>query len=170
MMDVDKFYDVLVIQSAAFLPKLVWGLIVIYIFYLFSNLGRRIVLRVCQNRALDRDVVEFFAGVAKAVVFVIGIVTGLGTMGVDVSALVASLGLTGFAVGFALKDLLSNVIAGVMILIYRPFKRGDFIVVGGFSGAVRDIDLRYTTLEHEDQTILLPNSLIFSQGLRITHT
>ncbi|MBN2328071.1 MAG: mechanosensitive ion channel [Candidatus Omnitrophica bacterium] len=169
-MNLDEFYKTLLLYSVAYFPKFFWGLIIIYIFYLLSNLSRNIMLRVCQNRELDRDVVAFFAGLAKAVVFIIGIVTGLGTMGVDVSALVASLGLTGFVVGFALKDLFSNVIAGVMILVYRPFKRGDFIVVGGFSGAVRDIDLRYTTLEHEGQTILLPNSIIFSQGLRITHT
>ena len=59
------------------------------------------------------------------VVIAIGLVTGFGTMGIDVSALIAGLGLSGFALGFALRDAVSNLIAGVLILLYRPFSYGD---------------------------------------------
>ena len=86
-------------------------------------------------------------------------------MGINVSALVAGLGLTGFALGFALKDILSNLIAGVLILLYRPFRVNDYIMVTGLEGAVTEIDLRYTTLQKEGQKFLIPNSVLFTNSI-----
>ena len=98
---------------------------------------------------------------------VIGLVTALGTLGIDVSAIVASLGLTGFAVGFALKDSISNLLSGVLILIHRPFDVGDTIKVKSFEGLVSTIDLRYTRLERDGEKILVPNSLLFTNPISI---
>jgi small-conductance mechanosensitive channel len=80
---------------------------------------------------------------------------------------VAGLGLTGFALGFALKDVLSNLLAGVLILIYRPFHRQDRVMVAGFEGTIADIDLRYTTLEAEDRRILIPNATLFTNAISV---
>jgi small-conductance mechanosensitive channel len=98
---------------------------------------------------------------------VFGIITALGTARVNVSALVASLGLTGFALGFALKDALSNTLAGVLILIYKPFRRGDHIITSGFEGTVEQIDLRYTTLGSSGDKILIPNSTMFTNPVKV---
>ena len=92
----------------------------------------------------------------------------MGTAGIDVSALVAGLGLTGFALGFAFRDVLSNVLAGVLILMYRPFRRGDRIAVSGLEGTVTGIDLRYTILENDGKTILIPNSNLFTNPIVVT--
>jgi small-conductance mechanosensitive channel len=70
--------------------------------------------------------------------------------------------LTGFALSFALKDALSNVLAGAMILLYRPFTTGSRISVGGFQGEVTQIDLRYTRLKSAEQDVLLPNSTLLT--------
>ena len=84
-----------------------------------------------------------------------------------ISALVAGLGLTGFALGFAFKDILGNVLAGMLILIYRPFSLKDYITVSGLEGTVVNIDLRYTTLHTEGKTILIPNSVLFIESIVI---
>ena len=97
----------------------------------------------------------------------VGLVTALGTLGLDVSAIVASLGLTGFAVSFALKDSISNLLSGMLILIYRPFKVGDTIKVKSFEGRVSTIDLRYTRLERDGEKILVPTSLLFPHPISI---
>jgi len=76
---------------------------------------------------------------------IFGFITAPGTLGVNISALVAGLGLTGFALGFAFRDALPNVLAGIMILFYHPFRRGDRVVITGLEGQVTAIDLRYTT-------------------------
>jgi len=84
------------------------------------------------------------------------------TLGVNVSALVAGLGLTGFALGYALKDSISNLLAGILILIYRPFGINNKVKVDKNEGTVTHIDLRYTTLENETGKILIPNSKLFT--------
>ena len=95
--------------------------------------------------------------------------TAIGTIGIDVKALVASLGLTGFALGFALKDIISNSLAGALILFYKPFHRGDHIDVAGSEGIVGSVDMRYTTLVVSDgQRILVPNSSLFTNTIRVT--
>ena len=70
--------------------------------------------------------------------------------------------------GFAFRDVLSNVLAGVLILMYRPFRRGDKISVTGLEGTVTGIDLRYTVLENEGKTILIPNSSLFTNPIVVT--
>ena len=98
---------------------------------------------------------------------IIGFITALGTLGVNISAIVAGLGLTGFAFGFAFKDMLSNFISGILIFIYEPFKLGDNIEVEGKSGEVIDINLRYVTIESEDKKVLIPNSISVSKVIAV---
>jgi small-conductance mechanosensitive channel len=110
------------------------------------------------------------AKVTSTALLLFGAVTALGTMGVNVSALVAGLGLTGFALGFAMKDILSNLMSGVLILLYRPFGVNDHITVTGLDGLMTDIDLRYTRLEKGDQTFLIPNSLLITNTIGLLRT
>ena len=67
----------------------------------------------------------------------------------------------------SIKDTISNILAGVMLLVYRPFSKKDYVEVKGMEGEVSAIDLRYTTLQHGGQTILLPNSLLFTNPITI---
>ena len=102
-------------------------------------------------------------GAIIAVIVIIGFITALGTVGINVSAIVAGLGLTGFAFGFAFKDMLSNFISGVIIFIYEPFKLGDSVEIEKKIGKVIDINLRYVTLETDTENVLVPNSLCVSK-------
>jgi small-conductance mechanosensitive channel len=98
---------------------------------------------------------------------VVGAITALDTVGVNVTALVAGLGVTGFALGFAMKDIVSNVLSGILIIMYKPFRHGDRIKVSSFSGIVSDIDLRYTTLDSDGAKIFVPNSLLFTNAIAV---
>ncbi len=98
---------------------------------------------------------------------VLGLITSLGTMGVNVSALVAGLGIGGFALGFALRDAISNVLAGVLVLIYRPFRVGQHVSVAGFEGTVREINLRYTILVADGADHLIPNQILFTSPVKV---
>jgi small-conductance mechanosensitive channel len=126
-----------------------------------------VIGRVARRAALDAELIGLVQRTVKAALVVLGVVTGLGTLGVDVSALVAGLGLTGFALGFALKDVLSNVLAGILILFYHPFHYQDRVSVAGFEGRVVDVDLRYTTLDAEDRRILIPNATLFTNAISV---
>src|SRR5690348_12891447 len=104
---------------------------------------------------------------AKIAVITLGVATALGTVGVNVSALVAGLGLTGFALGFAFRDVLSNLLAGILLLLFRPFGPGDHISVSGLDGEVTNIDLRYTVLKQPQKIVLIPNSNLFTNPILV---
>ena len=150
------------------LPRLAAGLLVFCGFWLAARLAGRLLDRVLARGPLgDSPVARLLGRLARVTLLVLGAVTGLGTLGVDVSALVAGLGLTGFAVGFALKDAISNMLAGVLVLVYKPFVPDDRIAVAGFEGRVLAIDLRYTTLEGGDRRVYVPNAVLFNNPVQV---
>ena len=143
------------------------SLLILIVFWVLAAMARKVVRKAGATAGIDSSVINLLARSAHVVLIAVGLVTALGTLGLDVSAIVASLGLTGFAVSFALKDSISNLLSGMLILIYRPFKVGDTIKVKSFEGRVSTIDLRYTRLERDGEKILVPNSLLFTNPISI---
>jgi small-conductance mechanosensitive channel len=138
-----------------------------FAFWVAARIVHAVIRRLHTHADENADLVDLLGRVAKVGLNVLGIVTALGTAGVNVSALVAGLGLTGFALGFAFRDVLSNVLAGVLILLYRPFARGSRISVTGLEGIVTEIDLRYTKLTCDGDLVLIPNSNLFTNPIRV---
>jgi small-conductance mechanosensitive channel len=138
-------------------------------FYIVARILQSASIRVGASRHINQDLAEFMGRVVKVGVLMMGLVTSLSNLGVDVSALVTGLGLTGFALGFALKDVISNVLAGVLILIYKPFVKSDYIKVKGHEGLVVSTDLRYTVLRDEaGAKLYIPNAMLFVDALRVS--
>ncbi|GAB4372664.1 MAG: mechanosensitive ion channel [Calditrichia bacterium] len=129
---------------------------------LIRHFGRRKAIQ--RNRAY-----RLIAGSVNTLIIIVGSISALGTLGVNITALVASLGLTGFALGLALKDAISNLIAGLMIVIYAPFDIDDTIEVAGIRGRVADINLRYVTLRTESDFVLIPNSNFLTSIIKKVH-
>jgi len=148
-----------------FIPRLGGAILVFILFWAAGKFLRRIAQRFGRGRHLSPDLVNLMGQVAETSMVVFGVVSGLGTLGINVGALIAGLGLAGFAVGFALKDLLSNFLAGFMILLYTPFVRGDRIKVGVNEGQVVEINMRYTVLHAEGKKILIPNATLFAEAV-----
>ena len=148
-------------------PRIGMAILVFAAFWIGSLVVRSLILRVGSRVDYNtRFILRLGARVATIGLLTFGGITALGTMGVNVSALVAGLGLTGFALGFALKDVLANLMAGILIIIYRPFRLNDYIAVKDQGeGMVTEIDLRYTTLQKEGQKYLLPNSVLFTNSI-----
>ena len=110
-------------QIGSALPRIISGLIIILLFLALAWVVRRIFRRIARRFDMERrPLVNLGAEAAWFTVITFGIIIGLGTMGVDVRALVAGLGLTGFALGFALRDAVSNLLAGILIILYQPFR------------------------------------------------
>ena len=170
-MDTQEFGKIIFIAIATYLPKIVFGIIfgllILGGFVLVARIVRRMVMRLCKTARLNQQVERLISQCVYISLMAFGVIGALGSIGVDVSALVASLGLTGFAVGFALKDTISNVLSGVLLLIYKPFHIGDRVTVGTYNGDVVAMDLRYTSLVGQEQLILVPNSFMFSQPIVI---
>ncbi len=163
------FDSMLVMRLAQFSYKLVIAIFVFALAVVCALVAERALARAGELRRLAPELTQFLARVAKIAIYLLGAVCALGTFGIDVTALVAGLGLTGFALGFALKDIVSNTLAGILVIIYRPFQQGDEIKVSSFEGTVEAIDLRYTTLDAKDCRHLVPNSMLFSNAVTIFH-
>jgi small-conductance mechanosensitive channel len=150
-----------------FLPRLGTGLLIFLVFWLAAKALQRGVERLTRVPRFDPSLTRYLGSAARIALLLFGTVTALGTMGVDVSALVAGLGLTGFALGFALKDVISNALSGVLVLVYRPFHLLDTIKVTDLEGTVTEINLRYTVLEAEGKTMLIPNASLFTNPVTV---
>ena len=148
------------------LPSLVTAVLIFTVFWLAAVVVRGLIRRFARHsERFNGNVLRLVQQLVYVGMLLIGLVTALGTVGVNVAALVTSLGLAGFALGFALKDALSNLISGVLLLLYRPFSVGDEIIVSGFEGRVTSIDLRYTTLQLEGRIVFIPNSKLFTESV-----
>jgi small conductance mechanosensitive channel len=148
------------------LPGIVAGVVLLLLSWWVSGLVRRGVRRVMARTSTEGHVDVLVARTAGATTFVVGAIIALGVTGVQVTALVASLGLVGVTIGFALKDVLANSMAGVLLLLQRPFTIGDSITVSGFEGVVIDIRVRDTMLRTGDGRIVyIPNASVFDSPI-----
>ena len=163
-----EFANEITSKTILLLPKLAVSVVIFLAFYALAWILKRIVIRIGHLADNDRiKILELAGSILKITTIIIGLITALGTLGVDVTALVAGLGLTGFALGFALKDALSNLLAGILLLFYHPFRCGNRIKVSGCEGVVTDINLRYTKLDNGDTEFLIPNSTCFTNWIAI---
>ena len=154
-------------QAIVWLPTFLVALGLLILFLVLSRAAHFGVLRIVQRTRAHGPLGELLASIARISLIVLGLITALGTLGVNIMGIVAGIGLTGFALGFALKDSISNLLAGVMILLYRPFEVGDRIDVGGLGGRVTHVNLRYTELESESERVLVPNSKMLTDPIRV---
>jgi small-conductance mechanosensitive channel len=145
-------------------PRVFEGALVLVAFWIAAAIGRRLIAYASPRVKADTSVVLLLSRLYYYSVIVFGAITALGTAGLDVRALVAGLGLTGFALGFALKDVLSNFVAGVMLLAYRPFHIGDLIEMGEFAGNIEDIRIRDTLVRAVDgRLVIIPNTKLITE-------
>ena len=148
-------------------PTFLLAIGIFILFWVSGRIFKSIVQRIMDEKSMHANISRVLAGIAKNIMLIIGLITALGSMGINISAIVAGLGLTGFAFGFAFKDMLSNFISGALIFVYEPFKLGDTIEVEGKTGKVIDINLRYVTIKAENQKILVPNSISVSKIISV---
>lgn len=112
-----------------------------------------------------RPIAILLASTLKYLVLGVGIVTALSAVGINILPTLTGLGLAGFALGFALKDAISNLLAGAIIIVTAPFSVGDEIEILASRGRVADINLRYIVLRTEGQLHMIPNSLFLNNKL-----
>lgn len=119
-----------------------------------------------RSQKVDDMLSGFFASLAKYLVLIFTGVMVLSQFGVQTASLIAVLGAAGLAIGLALQGTLSNVAAGVMILIFRPFKIGDYVETGGKAGTVKAVTLFITELATLDNVqIILPNGQVWGSSV-----
>jgi small conductance mechanosensitive channel len=124
-----------------------------------SNLVRKLM----NVREIDATLIDFLSNIVYAILLVAVIMAALDTLGFPVTSLLAVVGAAGLAVGLALKDSLGNFAAGVMLVLFRPFSKGDFVEAAGVNGTVDDVQIFSTILTTPDnKQITIPNSQVYA--------
>ena len=163
----ENLVQTLLEEATLWVPKVAGVVAIFVVFFILAKIIKRIITSAAKRAKLDGNLTSLLARTSSITLIIFGFITALGTLGVNVSALVAGLGLTGFALGFAMKDTISNLISGVLILLYRPFEVGNRIKISGYEGVVISIDLRYTKLDSDNNKVLIPNSKLFTDPITV---
>lgn len=144
------------------------ALVVLLASNLVAGTVRRAILRANERtERLDATLVPILCTAASYLVHIVGMVIILDIFGVNTASIIALLGAAGLAIGFALKDTLSNIAAGIMLLILRPFKVGDFIEFGSTTGTVKEINLFTTILDTFDGLyVSSPNGSLWGNTIK----
>ncbi|PHS71468.1 MAG: mechanosensitive ion channel protein MscS [Methylophaga sp.] len=126
----------------------------------------KLIRKLMVRSDLDPILVNFAGSIANAVLLLFVFIAALDQLGVETTSLIALLGAAGLAVGLALQGSLQNFAAGVMMIVFRPFKLGDFIEAGGVIGVVEQISIFSTTMKTSDnREIIVPNGQIYAGAI-----
>jgi small conductance mechanosensitive channel len=143
------------------------AIIILILGRIAGGIGRRIVRKLLEKSNVDVAVVNFVGSLTYFLILAFAVLAALAKFGIQTASFVAVLGAAGLAIGFALQGSLANFAAGVMILVLRPFKVGDYIMAAGEAGSVKEIQLFTTVLTTPDNIkIMIPNGKLFSDTIK----
>ena len=149
-----------------------WSLNVLFALAIFLvgryvvNIITKVIRALLSKRKLDDMLVDFLMGILRAVLVLFIIIAALDQLGIDTTSLIALLAAAGLAVALALKDSIKNFAAGVLLIMFRPFKAGDYVEAGGTAGTVENIDIFRTVLRTSDnREVIVPNGAIYDRNI-----
>ena len=146
-------------NAMEYAPNLIAALLLTVLFAVAVLLVRKVFTSGPAARKFPSTVQNLLARASQAAIIIIGVLTILDQLGVNVTSMVAGLGVAGLALSLAAQDTIANIIAGITILVDRPFREGDWIEVNGMHTSVTAIRLRTTVLtSFDNETVVMPNS------------
>jgi small conductance mechanosensitive channel len=157
--DIQKMTDTYVIPWAI---NIALAIVIFIVGRIIVNILTGVLRKVLGRSKMDEMLINFVASIFRTVLLLFVIIASLNQLGVDTTSLIALLGAAGLAVGLALQNSLQNFAAGVMLLVFRPFKAGDFVEAGGVSGVVETIGIFSSVFRTGDnREIIIPNGAIY---------
>lgn len=156
----------LVDDTIVLLPSLVGAILLVVLTWVVAKGVRRVGLLWAEQTEGDRGTEILIGRLCYGGVWVLGSVVALGVLGLNFGTLLGTLGLTSVAIGFSLRDVLSNYISGVILLAARPFRISDQVVIGSYEGTVVQIQLRATTMRtYDGRLVYIPNQQVFQKSV-----
>ena len=138
------------------------ALVLIIAVFLVAGWARGLTKKACGKAKVEETLARFLSNVVRYLILIAGGIMILGTLGVETTSLAAVLAAAGFAIGMAMSGMLGNIAAGVMLLLFRPFKVGDVVNAAGTTGKIYEIGLFTTSFDTPDnRRIIIPNNSIF---------
>jgi len=165
---VQEIVDTVVLVLTSYGLDVLGAVAILIIGWWLAGVMRRQVRRAAdRTERIDETVGIFLSSMTRYVIIAVTVVAVLQQFGIETTSLIAVLGAAGLAIGLALQGTLSNVAAGVMLLIFRPFHVGDFVEAGGEAGSVKGINLFTTELSTPDNVqVIVPNASVWGSAVR----
>lgn len=146
--------------------NLVIALIIFVVGKWLANRIKNTLQSLLRKRGVEDMLVDFLGTIVFALILIAAVVAAFDQMGIPATSFVAIIGAAGLAIGLAMKDSLSNFASGVMLVVFRPFAKGDFIDAGGVTGTVNEIHLVSTLLTTPDNKLItVPNALMYTSTI-----
>jgi small conductance mechanosensitive channel len=146
--------------------KLVLALVVFQAGRWIGKWAEKTIEALMKKRGVDEILFDFIGTIVNVLIVIVAVVAAMDILGIPATSLVAVLGAAGLAVGLALKDSLANFAAGVMLVIFRPFTKGDYVEVANTAGTVDEVWLVSTRLVTPDnKEVIIPNATIWSDNI-----
>ena len=165
-MNAEKFFLEINTLSENYFFKILMAIIILIIGWWLSGKLVITISKAMQKAKIDPGIISFSKSILKILFRIFIILSILSTLQVNVTPIIATLGAAFVAVGIALKDSLSNVAGGVVIIVNKPFKVGDYLELDKFSGTVKSIEIMFTTLITPDnRELIIPNAKLTSDNI-----
>jgi small conductance mechanosensitive channel len=144
-----------------FAPKLLLAVITLIIGFRVANKLASLTSKILRKRKVDNTVIPFLSNIVSVLLKVVVLISVAGIFGVQTTSFIAILASAGLAIGLALQGSLGHFASGVLLLTFRPYKVGDLVVIGGFTGEVEEIQVFNTVLRTLDnKKIIIPNGSV----------
>ena len=146
--------------------NIVAALAIIIVGLIVARIVSNTVNRLMRARHIDATVADFLSALVRYAVIAFTLIAALGRVGVQTASVIAVLGAAGLAVGLALQGSLSNLAAGVLLVVFRPFRAGEYVDLGGIAGTVLNVQIFSTTLRSADgKIVVVPNGKIIAGNI-----
>jgi len=146
--------------------NIVAAIAIIFVGMMIARIISNTANRLLRARHIDTTVADFLSALVRYGIIAFTLIAALGRIGVQTTSVIAILGAAGLAVGLALKDSLSNLAAGVLLVIFRHFRTGEFVDLGGIMGTVMNVQIFSTTLKSADgKRVVVPNGKILAGNI-----
>ncbi len=163
-----EYTDMAISFATTYGLNIIGAVLILIIGWIIAGWARGFVAKMLgKSPKIDITLTSFLSSTVRYIILIFTLIAVLGKFGVETASLITILGAASLAIGLALQGTLSNVAAGVMLLIFRPFRIGDFISAAGFAGTVKTLGLFVTELATGDNVqIIIPNSQIWGAAIQ----
>lgn len=142
------------------------SLIILFVGYFFSKIVSQTIKKFMQKRHVDIIIADFLCSIIKYSIIIFTIITSLGCVGIQTTSIIAIIGAAGLAIGLSLQGSLSNFAAGVLLVILRYFRTGDYVNICGIYGRIQTVQIFATKLKTKDgKIVIIPNNKIISSNI-----
>ncbi|MDR0219385.1 MAG: small-conductance mechanosensitive channel MscS [Enterobacteriaceae bacterium] len=149
-----------------YVVNVVFAILILVVGLTIAKLVSKTVKRVMSLRGIDTTISDFLSAIIRYAISAFTVIAVLGKLGIQTASVIAVMGAAGLAVGLALQGSLSNFAAGVLLVIFRPLRAGEYVKIGAVEGTVMQVQIFSTTLRTtDDRIIVIPNGKIISDNI-----